>query len=167
MGGSTPCLRAKTVAAAANAGAAPSVWPCIDFVELTASRSACESQTFRVEPKVFVRTQGRRLMSDARWSTPNPLSMFTRSRLTHANSAPAALPFLQRTIHCQCLSAQRSHSDQASDQANSGKAPCGDDRFLCENREFFEKPVGLPLAVRISVRVSFFSLLFGAFPAAH
>jgi len=39
-----------TVAKASNAPAAPSAWPCIDLVELTAMRSACAPKTVRMAP---------------------------------------------------------------------------------------------------------------------
>src|SRR5215472_13883264 len=45
VGGSIPSLSANMVAAASRAPAAPSACPCIDFVELTASRSACVPKT--------------------------------------------------------------------------------------------------------------------------
>src|SRR5262245_39213031 len=45
VGGSRPSLKASTVATHSRAPAAPSVWPCIDLVELTASLSVWAPKT--------------------------------------------------------------------------------------------------------------------------
>src|SRR3989441_5821676 len=48
VGGSRPWCKAMTVATASSAPAAPRAWPCMDLVELTASRSACAPNTSRM-----------------------------------------------------------------------------------------------------------------------